>query len=191
MTIGYKPIISNFLFSSFAKDIILTNPRKMSSLSLRSCSVGGTLLFDNAFCNIVKETNNFLNVLKSALDMALRTVVMKDLPLVVVVVLAGRFLFRSLGGAAMDVVAVDVVAVDVVAVDVAAVDVAAIDVAAIDVAAVEEEEEDEEEDTTLDATTAVPKSDAGAMLLKSLERLVGTVWVSCEAVITEKTIKEE
>ena len=113
--------------------------------------------------------------------MALRTVVMKDLPLVVVVVLAGRFLFRSLGGAAMDVVAVDVVAVDV----------AAIDVAAIDVAAVEEEEEDEEEDTTLDATTAVPKSDAGAMLLKSLERLVGTVWVSCEAVITEKTIKEE
>ena len=108
--------------------------------------------------------------------MALRTVVMKDLPLVVVVVLAGRFLFRSLGGAAMDVVAVDVVAVDV---------------AAIDVAAVEEEEEDEEEDTTLDATTAVPKSDAGAMLLKSLERLVGTVWVSCEAVITEKTIKEE
>jgi len=43
----------------------------------------------------------------------------------------------------------------------------------------------------LDATTAVPKSDAGAMLLKSLERLVGTVWVSCEAVITEKTIKEE
>ena len=162
MTIGYKPIISNFLFSSFAKDIILTNPRKMSSLSLRSCSVGGTLLFDNAFCNIVKETNNFLNVLKSALDMALRTVVMKDLPLVVVVVLAGRFLFRSLGGAAMDVVAVDVVAVDVVAVD----------VDAIDVAAVEEEEEDEEEDTTLDATTAVPKSDAGAMLLKSLERLV-------------------
>jgi len=118
--------------------------------------------------------------------MALRTVVMKDLPLVVVVVLAGRFLFRSLGGAAMDVVAVDVVAVDVVAVD-----VDAIDVAAIDVAAVEEEEEDEEEDTTLDATTAVPKSDAGAMLLKSLERLVGTVWVSCEAVITEKTIKEE
>jgi len=113
--------------------------------------------------------------------MALRTVVMKDLPLVVVVVLAGRFLFRSLGGAAMDVVAVDVVAVDVVAVD----------VDAIDVAAVEEEEEDEEEDTTLDATTAVPKSDAGAMLLKSLERLVGTVWVSCEAVITEKTIKEE
>ena len=113
--------------------------------------------------------------------MALRTVVMKDLPLVVVVVLAGRFLFRSLGGAAMDVVAVDVVAVDV----------DAIDVAAIDVAAVEEEEEDEEEDTTLDATTAVPKSDAGAMLLKSLERLVGTVWVSCEAVITEKTIKEE
>ena len=94
--------------------------------------------------------------------MALRTVVMKDLPLVVVVVLAGRFLFRSLGGAAMDVVAVDVVAVDV----------DAIDVAAIDVAAVEEEEEDEEEDTTLDATTAVPKSDAGAMLLKSLERLV-------------------
>ena len=104
--------------------------------------------------------------------MALRTVVMKDLPLVVVVVLAGRFLFRSLGGAAMDVVAVDVVAVDVVAVDVVAVDVDAIDVAAIDVAAVEEEEEDEEEDTTLDATTAVPKSDAGAMLLKSLERLV-------------------
>ena len=113
--------------------------------------------------------------------MALRTVVMKDLPLVVVVVLAGRFLFRSLGGAAMDVVAVDVVAVDVVAVD----------VDAIDVAAVEEEEEDEEEDTTLDATTAVPKSDAGAMLLKSLERLVGTVWVSCEAVITEKTVKEK
>jgi len=29
------------------------------------------------------------------------------------------------------------------------------------------------------------------MLLKSLERLVNSVWVSFEAVITEKTLKED